>query len=133
LDQVDMIYSRFYTAHLQKPRSFRLFPIVPPEEGRIRVGRKQDSTGTAWIFHPSPAEILDHLIPRYVEAEIYRALLEADAGEKGARMTSMEAASDNAEEIIAKLARNYNRFRQATITNELSELMGGVEVLREKD
>lgn len=132
LDQVEMIYSRFYTAHLQKPRRFRLLPIVPPEEGRTRVDRMQDSTG-AWIFDPSPAEILDHLIPRYVEAEIYRALLEADAGEKGARMTSMGAASDNADEIIAKLARNYNRFRQATITNELSELMGGVEVLREKD
>ncbi|HEY8345169.1 MAG TPA: ATP synthase F1 subunit gamma [Bacillota bacterium] len=129
VDQVDIIYSRFYNAYLQKPRRFRLLPIAPAAAD-TRVPQRPAAN---WVFDPSPAELLDHLIPRYVEAQIYRALLEADVGEKGARMTSMGAASDNAEEIMAKLAQRYNRYRQTIITNELSELMGGVEGLREKE
>lgn len=129
VDQVDIIYSRFYNAYLQKPRRFRLLPIAPAAAD-TRVPQRPAAN---WVFDPSPAELLDHLIPRYVEAQIYRALLEADVGEKGARMTSMGAASDNAEEIMVKLAQRYNRYRQTIITNELSELMGGVEGLREKE
>jgi len=125
IDEAYIIYSRFYSAHRQKPRRFRLLPIVPLEDMKTK-----QSNRISWVFEPSPQTILEHLIPRYIEAEVYRALLEADAGEKGARMTSMGAASDNADEIIARLAKNYNCYRQTEITNQLAELMGGVEALR---
>lgn len=125
IDEVFIVYSRFYSAHRQRPRKFRLLPIVPLE-GK---GPETSTRGT-WIFEPSPEAILNHLIPRYVEAEVFRALLEADAGEKGARMTSMGAATDSADEMILKLSQDYNRSRQGVITRELTELMGGVEALR---
>ena len=124
IDEVNIVYSRFYSAHKQRPRMFRLLPIVPLEPVTLQPIR------AAWIFEPSPKEILDHLIPRYVEAEIYRALLEAEAGEKGARMTSMGAATDNADDIINELSVRFNRSRQTVITREITELMGGVEAQR---
>lgn len=124
VDEVNIVYSRFYSATRQRPRMFRVLPIIPIEPVDLKPLR------SAWVFEPSPQDILDHLVPRYVEAEIYRALLEADAGEKGARMTSMGAATDSADEIIHDLSVRYNRSRQAMITRELSELMGGVEAQR---
>jgi F-type H+-transporting ATPase subunit gamma len=124
VDEVDIVYSRFYSAYKQRPRLFRLLPIVPLEPVTLQPIR------AAWIFEPSPKEILDHLIPRYVEAEIYRALLEAEAGEKGARMTSMGAATDNADDIINDLSVRFNHSRQTIITREITELMGGVEAQR---
>lgn len=124
IDEVNIVYSRFYSAHKQHPRIFRLLPIVPVDPVEIQPLR------AAWIFEPSPQDILEYLIPRYVEAGIYRSLLEADAGEKGARMTSMGAATDNAEKILNELSLQYNRSRQALITRELTELMGGVEAQR---
>lgn len=124
VDEVNIVYSRFYSATRQKPRMFRVLPIIPIEPVTVQPLR------SAWVFEPSPQDILDHLVPRYVEAEVYRALLEADAGEKGARMTSMGAATDSADHIIQDLSIQFNRSRQALITRELSELMGGVEAQR---
>ncbi|HHZ19451.1 MAG TPA: ATP synthase F1 subunit gamma [Firmicutes bacterium] len=124
IDEVDIIYSRFYSAHKQRPRLFRLLPIVPVEPAELQPLR------AAWVFEPSPQDILEHLIPRYIEAEIYRSLLEAAAGEQGARMTSMGAATDNAEKILKELTLQYNHSRQSLITRELTELMGGVEAQR---
>lgn len=124
VDEVNIVYSRFYSATRQRPRMFRVLPIIPIEPVQLQPIR------SAWVFEPSPQDILDHLVPRYVEAEIYRALLEADAGEKGARMTSMGAATDSADSIIQDLSVQYNRSRQSLITREISELMGGVEAQR---
>lgn len=125
VDEVYMVYSRFYSVTVQRPRHFRLLPIIP-----IQSEIDPEEAAREWIFEPSPVRILDHLVPRYVETEIYRALLEADAGERGARMTSMSAASDNAEKLINELVIKYNHSRQSIITREITELAGGAELIR---
>lgn len=125
VDEVNIVHSRFYSVVVQKPRHFRLLPIIP-----IESSVDPEKALREWIFEPSPRSILEHLIPRYVETEIYRALLEADAGERGARMTSMSAASDNAEDLIGKLVMKYHHSRQGMITREITELAGGAEIIR---
>lgn len=125
VDEVYIVYSRFYSVVVQKPRQYRLLPVVPTKS-RI----DPEEALREWIFEPSPGAILEHLIPRYVETEIYRALLEADAGERGARMTSMSAASDNAEDLLNELVMKYHHSRQGMITREITELAGGAETVR---
>lgn len=152
-DEVFIVYSRFNSVTSQQPRCFRLLPVIPIEPGASAaggtgamgaagaVGEVGAAGGTAnasaaaqaktdWIFEPSPREILDFLVPRYVETEIYRALLEADAGERGARMTSMSAASDSAKELTDELIMKYHHLRQDLITREITELAGGAELIR---
>lgn len=127
LNHVYLVYSRFYSPLEQRPRVFRLIPVVPAD---IQIGQDYAHKKTSpdlWIFEPGPRELLDHLIPRYLEAAIYRALLEADASEKGARMTAMGAATDNAEELLARLSLDYHRSRQAVITRELIEITSGAQ------
>ena len=82
------------------------------------------------IFEPDPAEVLDSLLPKYVEGQIFRALLESAASEHGARMTSMDSASKNASSMIDSLTLQYNRVRQAAITKELMEIISGSEALK---
>ncbi|HAZ21816.1 MAG TPA: ATP synthase F1 subunit gamma [Firmicutes bacterium] len=143
-DEVFIVYSRFNSVTSQQPRCFRLLPVIPIEPGAAQAcgsggtgavseeGARaaQARTKTDWIFEPSPREILDFLVPRYVETEIYRALLEADAGERGARMTSMSAASDSAKELMDELIMKYHHLRQDLITREITELAGGAELIR---
>ena len=123
-DEVMMIYSRFYTALLQKPREFRLLPIVPVEEAK-----SWEDIQSPFIYEPSPRDILNHLVERYLEAEIFRALLETDAGENGARMASMSASVKNAQAIEKKLTHHYHQARQSIITRELSEIVGGARAI----
>lgn len=148
-DEVFIVYSRFNSVTSQQPRCFRLLPVIPlepgveqacglglrPAEAEAETQAKMKpevtaKTKTDWIFEPSPREILDFLVPRYVETEIYRALLEADAGERGARMTSMSAASDSAKELVDELVMKYHHLRQDLITREITELAGGAELIR---
>jgi len=138
-DEVFIVYSRFNSVTSQQPRCFRLLPVIPIEPGAAQAcvagaagaqAQPQAQAKTDWIFEPSPREILDFLVPRYVETEIYRALLEADAGERGARMTSMSAASDNAKELTDALIMKYHHLRQDLITREITELAGGAELIR---
>lgn len=148
-DEVFIVYSRFNSVTSQQPRCFRLLPVIPIESGAAQTcgasaaqpqtqpqsqaqpqPRPQQQAKTDWIFEPSPREILDFLVPRYVETEIYRALLEADAGERGARMTSMSAASDSAKELGDALIMKYHHLRQDLITREITELAGGAELIR---
>jgi len=83
-----------------------------------------------FLFEPNRHTLLDRLVPMYVEISVLRALLESNASEHGARMTAMDAATENAKEIIASLTLQYNRARQAAITTELSEIIGGAEALK---
>ncbi|MBP2663010.1 MAG: atpG 1, partial [Firmicutes bacterium] len=85
---------------------------------------------TEYIFEPSANEVLNLLLPRYLETVIYGALLQSAASELGSRMTAMGSATDNAQELISKLTLNYNKVRQATITREISEIVGGAEALK---
>ena len=121
LDEVYLIYTKFFSPINQKPTTIKLLPI--------------DSDGhqpsqTEYIFEPSAPDVLSQLLPKYLETLIYGALLQSAASELGARMTAMGSATDNAQDLISKLILNYNKVRQATITREISEIVGGAEALK---
>jgi len=122
LDEVYLVYTRFISPINQKPTTLKLLPVA----GTEAAAEQQ----TGYIFEPSAAEVLNQLLPKYLETVIYGALLQAAASELGSRMTAMGSATDNAQELIAKLILNYNKVRQATITRELSEIVGGAEALK---
>ncbi|HHT63319.1 MAG: ATP synthase F1 subunit gamma [Bacillota bacterium] len=121
-DEIYLIYSEFRSAMSQKPVTMKLFPVEPAAE--------ENAKDVEYIYEPSKSGVMDHLLPSYVETIVYRALLESKASEHGARMTAMSSATDNAGEIIAKLTLNLNRARQAAITTEISEIVGGAAALQ---
>lgn len=123
IDMVDAFYTRFQSAMTQVPTRYQLLPSHTPEA-------EEGSTGSIdYAFEPSPQEILDRLLPRYVEATIFSMLLEASASEHSARRRAMKAATDNADELVKVLTRIVNQARQAEITTEISEIVGGAEAL----
>lgn len=125
LDQVHLVYNEFKSAGVQRVVVERLLPIEPleVEEGLAPID---------FIYEPSPESILNQLLPRHVEVQIYRAMLESVAAEHGARMTAMEAATKNAGEMINSLILLYNKARQEKITKELLDIVGGAEALRKR-
>jgi F-type H+-transporting ATPase subunit gamma len=125
VDEVRLVYARFVSAISQRPTDLPLIPIVPPEEATAHEGPELE-----YIFEPEPAVLLANLLPRYVTTQIFQAMAEAAASEHGARMTSMSNATKNAGEMIQRLTLALNRARQAGITKELAEIMGGVEALK---
>jgi F-type H+-transporting ATPase subunit gamma len=120
LASVDLVYARFVSALTTPPTVARILPVAPPTDRT----RRPD-----YILRPDPAAILEQLLPLYVRNMIYRGLVETVAGEQGARRTAMKNATDNAGEIIEYLTRTYNRQRQAAITQEISEIVGGAAAL----
>ena len=122
-DELVVVYNRFRSAISQVVTVQKLLPIEPMEI-------PEDAVVTEYIYEPSEKAILDQLLPRYVEVQIYRAMLEALASEFGARMTAMESATNNAAEMIDRLTLEMNRARQAAITKELMEIVGGAEALK---
>ena len=125
VDRVYLIYSEFKSAMSQKPVVSQLLPLKPraPVEGEVqRVGD--------FIYEPSKEELLEHLLPLYIQNGLYRAALESVASELGARMSAMDSATRNAGEMIDRLTLQYNRARQAAITKELLEIIGGAEALK---
>ena len=121
LDRVYLAYNTFQSVLTQKPTIDLLLPIEPPD---IELA---DERGV--LFEPSPAEILDTLLQKYVQNQIYTAWLSTNAGEHASRMTAMDSATKNAGEMIDKLQLFYNRTRQAAITTELIEIISGAESL----
>lgn len=126
IDALETFFTRFQSALTQVPTSLELLPITPPE-----LGEEERRTLVSYEFEPSPGEILDRLLPRYVEAVIFNLLLEASASEHSARRRAMKAATDNAEELIRTLTVQANRARQAEITTAITEIVGGAEALAE--
>lgn len=122
LDEVYLIYSRFYSALRQVPQVDKLLPIAPP--------RSEKREEREYIYEPAKKEVLGVLLPRYCEVQVYRALLEAKASEHGARMTAMDNATENAAEMIDKLTLSFNRVRQAAITREILEVVAGADALQ---
>lgn len=122
-DQIYLYYSKYYSTMTQKPRAFQLLPIDPSK------ARRKEEHGL-FIFEPNQKEILDSILPRYIESEIYRAFLETEVGELGARMTAMSSATDNAGELIEHYQLIMNRIRQSQITKEIAEIVGGAEALK---
>jgi len=122
-DEVVAAFNEFRSAIAQRPVFETLFPVAL--EGAEEGGAEID-----YLYEPSRGEILAALLPRYVETQVFRILLESVAGEHGARMTAMDSATNNAVEMIARLTLQMNRARQAAITKELMEIIGGAEALK---
>ncbi len=124
-DRIEIIYNEFKSAIQQKVIVEQFLPFVPDPE-------MEDSRSEVdFIYEPDKRGILNEVIPRDLNIQIWRVLLESFAAEQGARMTAMENATDNASELIEKLTIFYNRSRQAAITTEISEIVGGAEALKE--
>jgi F-type H+-transporting ATPase subunit gamma len=128
LDLVQLVYTRFVSAGSQEVVVRPLMPLDTEGFDAEAAGAEMPAGG--YEFEPSPEEILDRLLPRYVEARIYAALLNAAASEHAARQRAMKAATDNAEDLIISLTRVMNRARQDAITTEIMEVVGGAEALR---
>lgn len=126
-DEVYLVYNRFESAMVQKPVVTRLLPAAPDEEEEEE--RRYGGSDNPFEYIPGVDEILDDLIPRYVETVVWQALLESAAGEHGARMTAMKSATDNANEMADNLTRQMNKARQAQITQEILEIAAGAEAL----
>ncbi len=122
LDAVYVVYAQFRSALSTPPAVMRVLPVEPPAE----MG---ESAAVSYILSPSADEILSRLLPLYVRNSVYRALVETAASEQGARRTAMKNASDNAGEMLDVLRRTYNRARQAQITQEIAEIVGGAAAL----
>ena len=126
-DEIHVVYTRFFSPGHFKPESLKLLPLDSPQR---EEGDAFEETGRPIIFEPSAAEVLDALLPKYLETVIYGALTQSAASELGSRMLAMSSATDNAQELITILVLNYNKVRQANITREISEIVGGAEALR---
>jgi len=129
IDLVRLVYTRFLSVGTQRVAVRQFLPL---DTEALADDDDDDDEGLqpAYEFEPAPTEILERLLPRYVEARLYAALLESSASELAARQRAMKAASDNAGELIDTLNRDMNRARQATITTEIMEVVGGAEALR---
>ncbi len=125
VEDVTIIYNEFKSVIQQRLVRATLLPLTPPERP---AGDRRPAVD--FIYEPEKAKLLDALFPRVLKAAIYRALLESFAAEMGARMSAMESASKNAKEMIASLTLTANKIRQAAITKEISELVGGAEALQ---
>lgn len=127
VDEVWLIYNEFRSVAFQRPVRQRLLPIPR----RAAAGEASTAATVDYLYEPSSEAILDDLLPRNVRTQVYRALMESLAGEYGARMTAMEAATKNAKEMIDVLTIQYNKARQEKITKELLDIVGGAEALKQ--
>jgi F-type H+-transporting ATPase subunit gamma len=125
-DAVFVCYSRFYSPIRQTPEIVQVLPIEPPQ--REESDESAQSAGD-YKFEPQPDQLLSLLLPKYLLTLVYQAMLESSASEHGARMTAMTSATDNAGKMIADLTLTANRARQAAITKEILEIVGGAEAL----
>jgi F-type H+-transporting ATPase subunit gamma len=118
--RVDIAYSHFVSTLVQRPTLVPLLPIVPTQD-------TAGIPGNQFIFEPSPARVLEQLVPRYIATRIFQAILESKASEESSRMIAMKNATDNAEDLIEDLTLTYNKIRQANITREMIEIASGAQ------
>lgn len=121
-DVVYLSFSEFVSVMTQRPTTIKLLPVEPPQE-------KEEAKPVEYIYEPSAESVLYELLPKYVETTIFSALLESKAGEQAARMTAMDSATSNAADMIDRLTLVLNRARQAAITKEIAEIVGGSAAL----
>lgn len=126
LDEVDIVFAKFNSAVSTPPTTLRVLPVDPPA-AKGGEGRRGAAN---YILQPSAEEILKQLLPLYVQNQFYRALVETAAAEHGARRTAMKNATDAGSDMLTILNRTFNRARQAQITQELAEIVGGAEALK---
>jgi F-type H+-transporting ATPase subunit gamma len=121
-DKIVIVYNSFVNAATQDVRTDQFLPLLPT------ILAEGESSGD-YIFEPSKAEIVEELIPKSLKIQLFKSLLDSNAAEHGARMTAMHKATDNADELRKSLKLSYNKARQAAITNEILEIVGGAEAL----
>lgn len=126
IDALHLIYTEFVSPMTQRAQSVQILPIEPPQRDETVV----QGPATDYIFEPSPEQILGSLLPRYVDTQVYQAVIESVASFYGAQMTAMSSATDNAGKMINTLTLSLNRARQAAITKEIAEIVGGAEALK---
>jgi F-type H+-transporting ATPase subunit gamma len=124
VDEISICYARFVSLARDEPTVAQLLPVPRPEADEA------DRAGPEYIFEPPAPELLARLLPRYVDAQVYHILLEATASEQAARMRSMAAATENAEDLLGTLTMRANRLRQQEITSELLDIVSGAEALK---
>lgn len=124
VDQVYLVYTEFVSMMNQTPKIIKLLPL------EVKEGHESKGSETLTLYEPSPEAVLDYLVPKYLEGMIYGALIESSTSEQAATRIAMENATDNAEEMIDDLKLKYNRARQASITQEITEIVGGAEALK---
>jgi F-type H+-transporting ATPase subunit gamma len=129
IDSVKVVFNRFRNVADQVPEVHVLLPIEPEV---VEASAEDAKINPEYMFEPDAVSVLERLLPTYVETLVYRALLESAASEQGARRRAMKSATDNASEMITTLTRSYNRARQAAITNEIAEIVGGAAALEEE-
>ena len=122
VDSVNIVYPNFVNTVIQRPEVMELLPVTVPEAGATAIA-------TEYIYEPDAQSVLEDLMPRYVEVELYRAVLEMAASEQSARMVAMRNATDAAQELIEELTLLRNKVRQEQITKELLDITGGVEAM----
>jgi F-type H+-transporting ATPase subunit gamma len=122
-DKVEVVYNEFKNVATQILRVEQFLPVVPPAVDRT-------ATQVDYIYQPNQEEIITGLIPKSLKVQLYKAVLDSNAAEHGARMTAMDKATDNAGELLKQLKLTYNRTRQAAITKEILEIVGGAEALK---
>ena len=126
-DQVDLVYGKFHSVAVQKPEVETLLPIKPVE-GEAK--EEENAVSGAYIYEPEPGEIMEVLLPLYLNVQVYHGMLEVGASEHAARMTAMDNATSACKDMIAELTQLYNKARQAAITGELMDIVGGAEALK---
>jgi len=128
-DQVDIVYGKFISVGIQRPEVEELLPIKPVAS---EEGAAQEQTGTtgSYTYEPDPNEIMEVLLPLFLNVQIYHAMLEVGASEHAARMTAMDNATNACKDMITDLTRLYNKARQAAVTGELMDIVGGAEALK---
>jgi F-type H+-transporting ATPase subunit gamma len=124
-DKVEIIYNKFKNAAVQEVVTEQFLPVAPPKNNGT-----QKQSNIDFIFEPNQESIVRDLIPKSLKVQFYKTLLDSHASEHGARMTSMHKATDNAGALIKELKLSYNKARQAAITNEILEIVGGAEALK---
>lgn len=126
ITEVWLVYTEFKNTVVHVPKCLRLIPVAPEDEHMASaMGEEKPDDMLPMNYEPSDEEVLNQLIPQYMASVLYGALLQAVASENGARMTAMDNATDNAEDMIQKLGLQYNRARQGSITQELTEIIAG--------
>jgi F-type H+-transporting ATPase subunit gamma len=128
VDEVTVVYNAFKSMVAQDITMVKLLPLSPVEEGEENAA---EAEAADYIYEPSVEAIFDTLIPKNVDIQIYRALLESSAAEEAARMSAMENATQSCDEMVGKLTLQFNKARQAAITAELMDIVGGVEALKD--
>ena len=130
MDSIIVFYNHFINTITQEVKYTQILPIVSDDETKVK--EQKDSNNEVkliYVYEPSPQEIVNHLIPMYVENTLYGLVLDAKASEHASRMTAMKSATDNAEDVIDTLQLHYNRARQAAITIELTDIIGGANAV----